>query len=888
MDLIKSFRSNSLKGNNSYTHTSMFPVKSAYYIACDKLDNVMDMYCEKVVNTKISLSEKIDGACPLLTDIDLKRVFEDDIYPLYNRQNVVDVVKMYHSCFNELFKNNPLSEQEYICVLLEKPAYIDDCGKYFKNGFHLHFPYLFLSVNDIKNHIYPLIEEKINSYFHEKVFDSGIINTQWLLYGSSKSESKDPYLISTIFNKNLQEISLTDAFKDYVYLTFKQEQISLKTEQEIKHNLPKILSVFPHGRKVKQIPLRHIDSLRVQKIISDLQEYEIMEFKQPKTPQYYSQKLAEVTKLLALLSDKRSEDHNDWMRIGWSIFNICGPSLESLQCWIDFSKRCEYKFNTTHNEQRCINEWKRMRFGNITLGTLHHFASEDNPKKYSQYRYEASKEKVHAGLSGTHYDIACILYEDYKNTFKCTSMKGEWYVFNGHIWKHTDEGVLLSKKISTEMVARFEKMSNELNTERMECEDDFNKDLINNRMKQCEKVIKLLKSHAFKVSVMKEACELFYDSFFLSKLDTNPDLIAFANGVYDLKRHLFRPGQYDDYLSKCMTIDYKEFDEFDPSLLYVQQYLETMFPDKSLKEYFLDLSCTIFKGGNQDKIVSIWYGSSGDNGKSKLEEIFQKMLGIYAQSPPVSTICAKNRASSSSCTPELARAGNGVRALFFQEPSKEDGGIHVGILKELSGNDVLYTRDLFQKGKDVKEIKPMFKMFLICNEIPAIYNADKAVWNRLRVIPFESTFVHANQLPETYEEQLLEKKFLMDPYFEEKIPEMLEPFAYLLLERYKKTLGKIRTSPEKVLAATLKYKSKNDTIQQFVDEYIEKCEAGMLMTNEIYELYTNWHTEAGLSKSMKLTKLDFKEKLSILLNTDCSVLGWHGFKRKQQDEFLVV
>ena len=40
-----------------------------------------------------------------------------------------------------------------------------------------------------------------------------------------------------------------------------------------------------------------------------------------------------------------------------------------------------------------------------------------------------------------------------------------------------------------------------------------------------------------------------------------------------------------------------------------------------------------------------------------------------------------------------------------------------------------------------------------CNKLPRIKAADKAVWNRVRVVPFEATFCRPdNPAPESYEE----------------------------------------------------------------------------------------------------------------------------------------
>ncbi len=45
-----------------------------------------------------------------------------------------------------------------------------------------------------------------------------------------------------------------------------------------------------------------------------------------------------------------------------------------------------------------------------------------------------------------------------------------------------------------------------------------------------------------------------------------------------------------------------------------------------------------------------------------------------------------------------------------------------------------------KKVKTLIDIDPFFKLIFICNTIPNIRNPDNATWNRIRVIPFESTF----------------------------------------------------------------------------------------------------------------------------------------------------
>jgi phage/plasmid-associated DNA primase len=129
--------------------------------------------------------------------------------------------------------------------------------------------------------------------------------------------------------------------------------------------------------------------------------------------------------------------------------------------------------------------------------------------------------------------------------------------------------------------------------------------------------------------------------------------------------------------------------------------------------------------------------------------------------------------------------------------------------------------------------------------LPKIRHSDKATWNRIRVIPFETTFVPIDQdCPQTYEEQLFHKKFPMDPEFSKKIPGLLSAFAWVLLEHRKKNLGKPIIEPEKVKMATYKYRNQNDVFKQYTEENIIYDEHSFIKLNELYENFKVWYKQS--------------------------------------------
>jgi phage/plasmid-associated DNA primase len=190
---------------------------------------------------------------------------------------------------------------------------------------------------------------------------------------------------------------------------------------------------------------------------------------------------------------------------------------------------------------------------------------------------------------------------------------------------------------------------------------------------------------------------------------------------------------------------------------------------------------------------------------------------------------------------------------------------------------------LYEKGKDLKETTPMFKIIFICNVLPKLKFADEASWNRTLVIPFESTF--SDKYPPTYEEQLQQKIFPIDHEFKNRIPNMAEAFMWYILNHRSKNLDKHRPPiPLKVKAATEMYKKKNDIYHQFIYESIKKEEKGVLFINQLYTSFKNWYRNShSCPGNMVPTKDDVVEHFTKRWGqpTDNS---WPGYTLKEVSE----
>lgn len=860
-----------------HSHVSMVQPRGRFQFNKQKLGEFWDTYM-KILDSNpdmiSGIAEKPQKYLPVLVDVDIKIECKSstDKDRLYTKEDMIKIIGIYQSVLRNVISS--CTDESLICLFLDKkPYWIDSNEKSFmKHGFHLHFPNCLLSRIDQEIHVIPRVktmmnEMKLFSGIDYKdsgdVIDKACCSNAWLLYGSRKDENKEPYRFSSVWNSSLEEITLAEAFKSFTLHDYKDRVIPFKGKE--RYYLPRLLSIIPGYRDISEVRSDVSFPLSARKKVRD-----------PELDYSYSQismdeNLRVAKRLLPMLASWRYEDHSEWMDVGWILYNVGRGCQEALEMWCDWSSQSEDKYD----EAQCIYHWDKMVVKDKTMGTLRFYARMDSSSEYSKFKTEESDTHVQDSLNGSHYNIAKIMQTEYRDEFVCASISNKlWFQFRDHHWEQIEEGIFLRKKISTEVASKFAfqgcEMFNKLNTVQAGSADATS---YNARLKQAHKMANNLNSHNYKNAVMKECCEVFYDRRFKEKLDTNPNLICFKNGVYDLNLCKFRAGRPEDFISKTLPINYTNFNEHDEKVKDIKLFLEQVFPDKSIREYFMKTSSEVFTGGNHRKIVVFWTGE-GDNGKSVTQSFFEKMLGPLAIKFNTTVVTGK-KVSNGAANAELARAGGGVRWAVLEEPDGDEM-INVGIMKNMSGNDSIFARDLFEKGKDTREITPMFKLCFICNKLPKLKHADKATWNRIRVLPFESTFCRPDDpAPPTYEEQLRQKRFPMDPNFSRKIPGLLEAFAWVLLKYRTKNIP--YKEPEKVLAATEMYKKQNDIYRQFIEECICKDPTKSLSIVELYSQFKDWFRDSLPHHSIPV-KNDIAEYFSKIWGEPQKGKKWKGWK----------
>jgi P4 family phage/plasmid primase-like protien len=842
--------------------------KGKYMIPRDEIDKFFKFYCDCLFKFKhefiTGLAEHPSEYMPILCDIDLKWTYiegADLSKHFYTHDHVHQIVNMFLEVLKQSLKY--YDEKDLYCFVLEKTHPYSN-GPEIKNGFHLHFPFIYLSRADQDVHINPKVAammdkqrvfSDINIDNSASALDLKITSKYWLMYGSRKNAKLEPYVVTKIYDHEGNLVPLKNVLRDHPLKNSEDEIIKIEKPHE--YYLPYVLSVRFQDRRLGEL---HGD---IETILKQTLPKAINIKHTISSSATIPETIEQARSLLTFVDPARSDNYNDWMNVGWILFNISDGCEEGLNLWLQFSQQTTTgKFSET----RCLYEWNRMKRKNITLGSLHHLAKKDNPEAYHNYTAQLRKSHLENSLLGGHSDMAKYLKDEFGDMYMCADIEKDiWFEFKEHRWTKIQRGYSLRDKIEHVLVKRYQeenrKSYREIEQEEDETVEEKDESDDTKKLKdraQCiKRILGQLKNSGFKDSIMKECKHMFYDPKFLDQLDSNPYLLGFTNGVLDLKALEFRAGKCDDYISMSCNYEFTEYRQTDEEIVEVQRFFKTIFPDKELRNYFLEWCSMLLVGGNEAKTFMVAQGE-GDNGKSVAIDFLEYALGDYAVKLPTSLLIGK-RTQSSQATPELARC-KGARLATLQEPEGSDT-INSGILKELSGNDKIFVRGLFEAGK---EIRPMLKLIFICNKLPKLTADDQATWNRVRRLVFESKFpANPVDVPKTVKEQIAKKIFPRDPRMSEKIEQWKPALMYLLFLYYRKIVAsgnKYIREPQKVKDATTDYRQDNDYYLQFITENLVKDPLGNIQIKEAYEMFRNWFTTSQGGKPP--TSKDFKTEMS--------------------------
>ena len=307
-------------------------------------------------------------------------------------------------------------------------------------------------------------------------------------------------------------------------------------------------------------------------------------------------------------------------------------------------------------------------------------------------------------------------------------------------------------------------------------------------------------SHKYRSELIKDVCHHLYVEHFLMKLG-DYKAINFCGQSFDFISGEMRNGIPNDYtsISTGYPIQHNYRKE-------VEEMIRNIFPDESIYKYFMRFCGSLLIPGNRDKIFMVWSGT-GDNGKSVLSRLIELALGEYSVKLPTSLVTGK-RSGSSSATPEMAIIEKRLVA-FLQEPGHNEK-LHIGIVKELTGNDSIYVRGLYENGRNIS-IKA--KIIYVVNSTDNLAVVEKAVWNRITILPF---LTHFTSDPKFANDRI------KDVYLNDKLRQYSGSFLSLMIEQAKEYIKDGLVECEAISKFTKQVMTDNDYIATFLDSDMDK------------------------------------------------------------------
>ena len=367
-----------------------------------------------------------------------------------------------------------------------------------------------------------------------------------------------------------------------------------------------------------------------------------------------------LSKLLACYSMQRCDEYDSWYKVLQAVINVYGHDGEGSTAVREWSKKSA-KFDEHRFDYKWFNQITDNRQSDrLGMGSLIFWATQDAPDRADLVKLEMR----HAALPSALFEDAArqemvpdirALYSHVKNKHVAKALqhalKGDmvytqqtgsgggdiWAVYGASRVGLWEEGGL-SATVNFQMSEAVDSLADALLLPLYQLKNNLTgdaKDEIDCRIGFVLKM-KSVHSDSSKLDgVRKMLGHLMYDPKFSDKLNSNPYLVPFDNGVYDLQAREFRELRREDYVSLTVGYDYSE-NVADKDLQQVDQWYERWLPVKEERDLVKRMAGYVICGDRKEKKVGLFVDyrdnddKPGDNGKSQLLAFWKSTLGDFA------------------------------------------------------------------------------------------------------------------------------------------------------------------------------------------------------------------------------------------------------------------
>jgi P4 family phage/plasmid primase-like protien len=426
--------------------------------------------------------------------------------------------------------------------------------------------------------------------------------------------------------------------------------------------------------------------------------------------------------------------------------------------------------------------------------------------------------------------------------------KGCWWFYDGCVWSRDPSGTY-ARRIAHDLYASIKRRFSKLIDAYNFLKGRKTKGLTDNERDQLSKlssmmtVINRFGSSASAKHFITESTEMM--SVSIDVFDSDPYLVNFEDGTLSLRDYSFHDHDPSDMLTQVMGCSYhgtERSERFD-------RFLNEIFQsDKDLIDYVQKVfGYSLFGQAPLEKFF-IFYGATTRNGKSTILTTIQSVMGDYANATKAETWALKTQSDSGRASPDLAKLQKS-RLVVTEEPNSRLN-LNLALIKGVTGNDVISTRELYSNEKSWIA---GFKLIFNTNFLPVFTDTTLFDSKRVNVIKFNRHF-DENEIDTTLKDRF-------------RNPETKTAIAHWMVEGFQKYQKFGLTAPQSVIEATEAYQFEGDKIHQFFAEAMVKDLNSKIKGSDVYRAYTLYCSLNGLKPLSKQNFFQELRKREIMTNT---------------------
>jgi len=396
-------------------------------------------------------------------------------------------------------------------------------------------------------------------------------------------------------------------------------------------------------------------------------------------------------------------------------------------------------------------------------------------------------------------------------------------------------------------------------------------------------LIKVLGKLATKHTVTKTVCNLFVNKELDEKLDTDPSVVNFRNGLVNLRDGKFRVRTKNDYFTLCLPYEYTE-NKDQEKMNELRTIMKQICNDSEEElECIMRVFGYLMTGETKEQKFFSFYGGGG-NGKTIMSMMYAHAMSIYFKTVDPK-MCEEKYEKAHK---ELIQCGAPIRVV--QVPEVNNNKINTQLIKNATEQEGIISVEVLYGSST--PVKIYFKFYFVGNHLMN-FPVDKGIQRRGFQKEYKNEFVDV--LPKTKKKGV----YLKDKTIEEKLhkTEYKQSWFHLMLPYaiayYKNGLVGMESMKEEFdsLCET------NDKVKDFIDQNFDLTnhEQDRIHKDDFLQMYrdaTNLkYTEfRHLLSDLKRLNIKYDRKAKRDNKVGC-VIGLKlkdeeletGFKHKKED-----